>query len=206
MSKQQSSFDQAIALFDAANSEDPNQETVDGKVWPKELLYSHRMSDMLQRYAPDAGDAAKLAVRAQHIQRWKSRRDAYPMDRQGYLQWRTGLYKFHAETASELLAQAGYEQAFIDQVAQAVGKRALKVNPDSQLLEDVADLVFIEHYMLGFAAKHPEYDKDRWLVIIRKTWKKMSDQAQQFALSGAVKLPESLVPLIQEAVAGDQSA
>ena len=74
MSQQQSAFDKSIALIDAANSEDPNRETADGKDWPKELLYSHRMSDMLQRYAPDADEAMQLAIRAQHVQRWKSRR------------------------------------------------------------------------------------------------------------------------------------
>ena len=66
MSKQQSTFDKAMALLGAANSEDPNQETVHGKVWPKELLYSHRMSDMLVRYAPEADDTMKLAIHAQH--------------------------------------------------------------------------------------------------------------------------------------------
>lgn len=172
MSQHQPAFDHAIALIDAANAEDPNTESVAGKVWSKELLYSHRMSDMLQRYAPDADDAQKLAIRAQHIQRWKTPRDAYPMDRQGYLQWRTGLYKFHAETVGKLLACAGYAEDVIERVQQAVGKRALKVNPDTQLLEDVAALVFIEHYMLDFAAKHPEYDEAKWLDIIRKTWKK----------------------------------
>ncbi|MFA7097085.1 MAG: DUF4202 domain-containing protein [Gammaproteobacteria bacterium] len=201
MSQQSNLFEKAIALIDAANAEDPNQETdADGKVWPKELLYSHRMSEMLQRFAPDADDAQKLAIRAQHIQRWKSPRSAYPMNRQGYLQWRTGLYKFHADTAGELLAQAGYAEDFIERVKQAVGKRALKLNPDTQLLEDIADLVFIEHYMLDFAAKHPEYDEAKWLDIIRKTWKKMSDRAQQFALSGGIKLPEPLIPLIQKAI------
>ena len=75
------------------------------------------------------------------------------------------------------------------------------MNADTQLLEDVTDLVFIEHYLLEFATKHPEYDEEKWLDIIRKTWKKMSDNAQQFALSGQIKLPESLVPLIQKAVA-----
>lgn len=196
-------FERAIALIDSANSEDPNRETVDGKVWPKELLYSHRMSDMIERYAPDADDVARLAVRAQHIQRWKTPRSSYPDGRQGYLQWRTGLYKFHAETVGDLLAQAGYGEDFIERVKQAVGKRALKVNPDTQLLEDVTDLVFIEHYMLEFAAKHPEYDEAKWIDIVQKTWKKMSDQARQFALSGGIKLPEPLVPLIQKAVAGD---
>ncbi|MEK7303301.1 MAG: DUF4202 family protein [Pseudomonadota bacterium] len=92
----QQRFDNAKALIDAANSEDPNRETSAGKEWPKELLYSRRMSDMLERYASDADDAMKLAVRAQHIQRWKSPRSDYPMDRKGYHQWRAGLNKFHA--------------------------------------------------------------------------------------------------------------
>jgi len=201
MSQQQSAFEQSMALIDTANSEDPNKETADGKDWPKELLYSQRMSDMLERYTPDADDAMKLAIRAQHIQRWKSRRDAYPMDRIGYLQWRKDLYKIQAQTAADLLAQAGYGEDVTDRVKQAVAKKGIRDNPDTQLLEDVADLVFIEHYMLAFVGRHPDYDEGKWLDIVRKTWKKMSDRAQQFALSGGIKLPESLVPLIQKAVA-----
>lgn len=193
-------FAQAVALIDAANAEDPNKETADGREWPKELLYSQRMSDVLRRYAPEADETQQLAIRAQHIQRWKSPRSDYPMDRNGYLQWRTHLYKFHAETAASLLAQAGYGADVIERVRQAVGKRALKVNRDTQLLEDVAALTFIEHYMLEFAGKHPEYDEAKWLDIIRKTWKKMSERAQQFALAGGITLPAPLVPLIQKAL------
>ena len=198
----QSSYETAVALIDAANNEDPNQETAEGKTWPKEALYAHRMSDMLARYAPEADDAMKLAIRAQHIQRWKSPRDAYPMDRIGYLKWRKDLYKFHANTACELLKQAGYNDAVLQRVNDAIAKRNITTNPDTQLLEDVAGLVFIEHYMQAFADKHPEYDEEKWLDIIRKTWKKMSAHAQQFALSGSLKLPEPLVPLIQKAVGG----
>jgi len=196
----QKQFDIAIELIDAANSEDPNQVTIDDKEWPKELLYSHRMSDMLQRYLPDADEAQKLSVRAQHIQRWKSARNEYPMDRKGYHQWRTGLYTFHAETVAALLVKAGYDEDFITRVKQAVGKKSLKTNADTMLVEDIAGLVFIEHYMFDFAQKHPEYDEDKWIDIIRKTWRKMSDQAHQFALSGQIALPEPLVPLIQKAV------
>jgi len=198
---QPSFFAKAVELFDAANKEDPNQQTdAEGKVWPKELLYSHRMARMQEGFAPDADDAVKLAVRAQHIQRWKSPRSDYPMDRTGYLKWRTDLYKFHAQTAGELLAQAGYDEEFVERVKKAVGKKAIKSNPDTQMLEDVANLVFIEHYMLDFAGKHPEYDEDKWIDIIRKTWRKMSEQGQQFALTGKIKLPEPLLPLIQKAV------
>ncbi len=190
-----------LDLIDDANRQDPNEEMADGKTWPKELLYGQRMSDMIERFRPDADDEMKIAVRAQHIQRWKSPRSDYPMNRPGYLQWRTHLYKFHADTVGELMRQVGWPEESIERVKKAVGKRGIKINPDSQLLEDIADLVFLEHYMEAFVEKHPEYDEEKWLDIIRKTWKKMSEDAQQFALAGKIKLPEHLVPLIQKAVA-----
>jgi len=193
-------FDKAVSLMDAANSEDPNVEVVDGQEWPKELIYSHRMSDMLERFNPGADDVAKLAIRGQHIQRWKSPRDAYPMDRKGYHLWRTNLYTFHAETVAELMVEAGYDEESLQRVKQAVSKKSLKKNADTQLLEDIAGLVFIEHYMLAFAEKHPEYDEAKWIDIIRRTWRKMSADAHEFALAGNIKLPEPLVPLIQKSV------
>jgi hypothetical protein len=196
MSDQQERFERAIALFDAANAEDPNQD--EGQ--PKELLYAKRMSEMLGRFAPDASEAVQLAVRAQHIRRWTVPRSSYPMTKEGYYAWRTGLYKFHAETAGALMRQAGYDDAVIERVQAAVSKRGLKVNPETQLLEDVTDLVFIEHYMLGFAGSKPDYDEQKWLDIIRKTWRKMSDRAHAFATGGGLKLPEPLLPLILKAI------
>jgi len=193
----QKRFAATLAAFDVANAEDPNLD--EGQ--PKELLYAQRMSAMLARFAPNASEVARLAVRAQHIQRWQTPRASYPMDRQGYLQWRTGLYKFHAETAGRIMREAGYDEATIERVQAAVGKKALKVNPDTQLLEDVTDLVFLEHYLAGFAARHPDYDEAKWIEIIRKTWQKMSQAARDFVLAGEVSLPETLTPLILKAVA-----
>ncbi len=194
-----STFDKTLALIDAANGQDPNLVSADGREWPKELLYSNRMSDMLARYAPDAGDAIKLAIRSQHIQRWMSPRKAYPMDRIGYLKWRKDLYKIQANTVAELMVRAGYGDDMIERVKAAVSKSDIKGNPDTQLLEDVTDLVFIEHYLLEFVGKHPEYSEEKWIGIIQKTWRKMSEHAREFALSGHVGLPESLVPLIEKA-------
>ena len=191
-------FNKAIALFDAANAQDPNQD--EGQ--PKELLYAQRMTEMIGRFAPQASEVAQLAVRAQHIQRWTVPRSNYPLGKPGYFAWRTGLYRFHAETAGQLMAQAGYDEATIEQVKAAIGKQGIKTNPDTQLLEDVIGLVFIEHYMQGFAGQHPEYSEEKWLDIIRKTWKKMSDNAHAFATGGGIKLPEALVPLILKAVSG----
>jgi len=200
MPEEQSAYDKAVALIDAANREDPNQVTADDRNWPKELLYSERMSDMLERYRPDADNTMKLAIRAQHIERWKSPRNAYPMDRIGYLTWRKDLYKIQANTAAGLLGQAGFDDEAIERVRNAVAKKNIKGNPDTQLLEDVTDLVFLEHYILDFVSKHPDYSEEKWIGIIRKTWHKMSGNAHEFTLSGAVKLPESLVTLIHKAV------
>ena len=197
----QSIYQNAVSLMDEANRQDPNLEMVDGKQWPKELLYSQRMAEMLERYQPDADEVAKLAIRAQHIERWKSPRNAYPMDRSGYLKWRSDLYKFHAEGAIRLMEEAGYDQDSMDRVKKAVSKRGRKINADSQLLEDIAALVFIEYYMQPFVDKHPDYSEEKWIDIILKTWKKMSADAQAFALSGRIELPQALVPLIQKAVA-----
>jgi hypothetical protein len=196
----QQAFDHVVTLMDAANSEDPNIEIAEDKEWPKELLYSHRMAEMLARYKPDADEVINLAIRGQHIQRWKSPRDAYPMDRKGYHQWRTQLYTFHANAVAELMEKSGFDEESLERVRQAVGKKGIKTNTDTQMLEDVAGLVFIEHYMLAFAEKHPEYDEEKWLDIIRKTWRKMSADAHAFALSGKLNLPEPLIPLIQKAV------
>jgi hypothetical protein len=193
-------YQAAIAAFDRANAQDPNKEMFDGKEYPKELLYAQRMTDMQERFAPGASEAVKLAVRAQHIQRWKSPRSDFPMDKPGYMLWRTNLYKFHAETAGNLMKEAGYDDEMVARVKTIVGKKELKTNPETQLMEDVADLVFIEHYMLAFAGQHPDYDEAKWIVIIKKTWNKMSSSAHEFALAGKIRLPEALVPLILKAV------
>jgi len=199
--EQTKKFQKAIELYDAANKLDPNKELDNGVEAPKELLYSHRMLDMLSRYLPEADDVAKLSVAAQHIERWKSPRSDYPMNRKGYHLWRSNLYKFHADTAAKLLEEAGYDDEFIERVKLAIGKKNLKTNKDTQILEDVAALTFIEHYMMTMYNNFPQYDEEKWIDIIIRTWKKMTPAAHEFALSGNVKLPEDLVPVIQKALA-----
>lgn len=190
-------FARAIALIDAANSEDPRRE--EGE--PKELRYAKRMSAMLDRLAPQASSAVRLAVRAQHIRRWEVPRERFPLTREGYHAWRTRLYAFHAETVGALLREAGVDAETIHRVQQAVAKRGLRNNPETQLLEDVAALVFLEHYLDDFYHAKPDYDEAKWLEILRKTWRKLSPAAQRFVLAGDIHLPVALVPLIHRAVA-----
>jgi len=196
-----SRYEQTVELIDHANSQDPNiEKDYDGSDIAKELLYGRRMADMIERFAPDADEVQKLSVRAQHIERWKSPRSDYPMDKKGYHLWRTKLYSFHAQKLADLMKQSGYGEEESNRALLAVGKKKLKSNADTQMLENIAALTFIEHYMLNFAGKHPEYSEEKWIEIIIKTWRKMSEDAQQFALDGNIKLPEPLIPLIQKAL------
>ena len=93
-----------------------------------------------------------------------------------------------------------YDAESIERVMAAVGKKGIKANAETQLLEDVTDLVFLEHYLAGFAAQHPDYDEEKWIGILRKTWQKMSAEARAFVLAGEVSLPETARPLILKAV------
>lgn len=193
-------FQQAIAKFDAANAQDPNQEIFDGKSYPKELLYAQRMTAMLEQFAPDATEAVQLAVRCQHICRWKSPRNAYPMDGVGYKQWRTDLYKFHGETAGAIMREVGYDDEMIARVQALLRKEKLKVNPETQMLEDVVDLVFLQHYLADFVSKYSHYEEEKLLGILRKTWRKMSDNGHAAALK--LDYTPEILAVIQKALAG----
>jgi hypothetical protein len=186
----------AIAAFDAANAADPNREAAAGTTQPRELLYARRMSDWLEQLAPDAPESLRLAVRCQHLCRWTVPRASYPEGRDGYLRWRADLKRFHAEKAGELLRAVGYDEGTIGRVQALVRKERFKTDPEAQLLEDVACLVFLEHYFAPFAAQHPE---EKILNILRKTWSKMSARGQQAALR--LELAPAERSLVEKALA-----
>lgn len=193
-----------IAAIDAANSEDPVRETdsdAGGEV-PRALLYGQRMSRMLEEFAPGSGELARIAVRAQHIRRWTVPRGDYPEGRQGYRRWRTDLARYHAEVTGGLMAENGYSAEEIAHVGKLQRKEGLKSDPEAQLLEDVACLVFLRHYLADFVAAHGhKYDEAKLLGIIRKTWKKMSEAARGAALEQP--LPESIKPVVLKALEDD---
>lgn len=172
-------FLNASAWIDAENEADPNSEIYEEITYPKELLYSDRMYERLMSFEPNASEAVQIAAKAQHICRWKVARESYPMDRVGYLKWREDLKKFHAKTTAEILKKAGYDDAFIDRVSFLIEKKLLKKDEETQLLEDVICLVFLEFYLDPFVHKH---DDEKLKNIILKTWNKMSDKGQQEAL------------------------
>lgn len=172
-------FLKASAWIDAENAQDPNIETDQNTAFPKELLYSKRMYEKLMQFEPEASEEIQIASKAQHICRWKVARESYPMDRIGYLKWREELKKFHAKTTAEILQKAHYDQTFIDRVSFLIEKKLLKKDHETQLLEDVICLVFLDYYLDPFVHKH---DEEKLKNIIKKTWDKMSEKGHQEAL------------------------
>lgn len=188
-------FQNASIAIDAENAQDPNFEIDQSKSFPKELLYSNRMYQKLMDFYPEASEAIQIAAKAQHICRWKMPRESYPMDRVGYLKWREDLKKFHAKTTAEILEKAGYPSEFIARVCFLIEKKLLKKDAETQLLEDVICLVFLEFYLEDFVQKH---DTEKLKNIILKTWNKMSEKGQQEALK--INFSNSNLALIKEAL------
>ena len=187
----------AIARIDAANAEDPNREFVDGAARPKEVVYAERMTGWLEKLAPEASEALRIAARAQHIERWTMPRAEFPDGREGYLRWRTTLAKFHAERTAGIIAEAGYDEAVIDRVKGLLRKHRLKTDPEVQTLEDVACLVFLESYFADFSKKH---DEAKVIGILQKTWAKMSPRGHDAAL--ALDMPAEARALVEKALSG----
>lgn len=186
----------ALDEFDRINAADPRRDRAGGEEHPKELLYARRMSDTLARLEPVASEELRLAVRAQHIARWQIPRGTFPNGRQGYKQWRTRLMDHHAALATEVMRRVGYGEETIARVTQLLRKQGLKRDAEVQTLEDVACLVFLEHYFDEFAAQH---DDDKLVDILRKTWAKMSERGREAAL--ALELGARELRLVERALA-----
>src|SRR2546423_14169899 len=90
-------FKFAMEKIDAAHAEDPERSAWEGADYPSELLYAQRMTYWLGRLNPAASEELQLAVRCQHLRRWRIPRGQFPMTRAGYHQWRTTLARFHAD-------------------------------------------------------------------------------------------------------------
>lgn len=190
-----SRFLHAVRLIDQANAQDPEWETWQGEGYPRTYLYGLRMTRWLTQLEPKAPEEAFLAARAQHTCRWLVPRRSYPPGRLGYLKWRTSLYQLHADKAAQLLKTAGYDQAAIACVRRILLKQGLKRDPQVQLVEDCACLVFLEYYFAPFAK---DYSEDKIVEIVAKTWRKMSDKARQAALG--LDLGEREAALVRRAL------
>lgn len=189
--------DRARSLIDTAHAADPAR-TPDGR--PAELIYADRMEAWVAKLAPAASSLLRLAARCQHLERWSVPRASFPEGKAGYLNWRRSLYTKQAERARELLLAAGVSADEAAEVAVWVSKTGLKTNPGTQALEDAAVLVFLENEIGAFAAQHADYPREKFVDILKKTWRKLSPVAQHAALG--LDLPPAIADLVHSALEG----
>ncbi len=192
-----SPYERARELIDEAHAAD-QRRTADGKA--EELVYADRMEAWVAKLVPNGPAVLRLAARCQHLERWSVPRTDYPEGKVGYLMWRRFLYTKQADRAQELLLKAGVSEAEAAEVATWVSKTGLKINAGTQALEDAACLVFLENEIADFAQEHADYPREKFVDIIRKTWRKMSPAAQAEALK--LELPAGIAALVGEAVGG----
>lgn len=152
---------------------------IDGKDVPYELHYAQKMTKYLEKRDPSAPEVLRLAIRAQHFRRWEIARDSYPMNKQGYHAWRTYLKKRQAEMASQICLDCGYSEEDAMRVSSMIRKENMKKDEETQVLEDVACLVFLDDQFEEFEKEH---DEDKIVNILKKTWGKMSEQGHELAL------------------------
>ncbi len=169
-------YEAACEAVDQANAGDPRQAEARGRSWPQEALYSRRMVEWARRLAPEASEELLLAVRAQHVRRWTLPRSSFPEGRAGYLSWREKLKKFHAETLGGIMKEAGYGGGSIGRAQGLILRKNLSPDPEGQVLEDAACLVFLEHELAAFAGKT---EPEKVVDILKKTWEKMSARARE---------------------------
>ena len=173
------SYEKALTLIDDAHAQDTKTILVDGKEIPYELHYARKMSHYLSLRCPEASQTLRLAIRSQHFRRWEVKRDSYPMTRAGYHSWRTFLNKRQAEQASQICKDAGYSDEDAERVARLIRKEGMKTDEETQILEDVACLVFLDDQFGDFEKEHSE---EKIIGILKKTWAKMSDHGHELAL------------------------
>lgn len=187
----------ALKLIDEAHAQDPKKIEVDGKEQPYELHYSQKMSNYLEKRNPSAPDTLRLAIRAQHFRRWEIPRDSYAMNKVGYHAWRTYLKKRQADMASKICLDCGYSEDDAARVAHLIKKEDLKKDDETQTLEDVACLVFLDDQFEEFEKQH---DEEKIVKILQKTWGKMSEKGHELALT--LPMSERCKDLINKALAG----
>ncbi|PXX93424.1 DUF4202 domain-containing protein [Marinobacter vulgaris] len=191
----------ALDKIDTANLADPNTEQWDGESLPKEYAYSQHMTRWLFELEPQPSGRMQIACRAQHIERWTMPRRDFPEGRKAYYEWRQACGRMHGRRAAEIMAECGYPQAECERVETILTKRELRRDEDTQLLEDVACMVFLERYFADFYEQNADYDREKWLRIVRRTWGKMSPRGHEAALKLAEGMPAHLLALLQEALA-----
>jgi len=186
---------QAFQAFDDYNKQDPHTFIWDSLTYPQEYFLALKLYEWVLKLNPGADEELLLASRSQHIGRWEIPRESYPDGREAYLRWRKDLALLHAEKASAIMQEIGYNDEQIARVRQIILKQKIKVDADVQTMENALCLVFLEFQYEEF---YPKHSPEKVVNILRKSLLKMDSHGHQFAL--ALSFSEQGLAYIQEAL------
>lgn len=168
----------------------------------REMTYACKMSHWLLQLEPAPSPELRIAVRAQHLERWHWPRSEFPDGRAGYLAWRGHAAMQQARVVSTIVREQCpgiMGESVADRVGALVTKAHLVDDCDTQTLEDCACLVFLEFELERFRCGR---GKDKDLVrILARSLGKMSPGARELALeigltdAGRTKVHEALARL-----------
>ncbi|KAK6502280.1 hypothetical protein TWF506_002863 [Arthrobotrys conoides] len=190
-------FLRAKEIIDDAHREDPSGQ---------EIIYADNVENYLRiLVAPEEPTNVQIiAARCQHLRRFLHPRSTYPDGKPGYLRWRRDLYTIQANYSTTLLSPLSLPETELEEISAAVAKKDLliksKVHPTTVLLEDAAVLVFLSNEVEGFKKQHEEYDEEKWVGIVKKTWRKLSDRGKEEAGKLLPGLEEGLRAVVERVV------
>ncbi|MEM7091972.1 MAG: DUF4202 domain-containing protein [Actinomycetota bacterium] len=178
--------------IDSANAQDPSSLPAG----PTALVQGRLASEWLSKLDATAGPELAVASRAHHLRRWELARADYSEGRSGYLTWRRENKAHQAASAATILEHHGWPPESIDRVGDLLRRTRLRSDAETQALEDVACLVFLETQFSDMVART---EHEHMVSIVTKTLRKMSVEA--IALAGTLPLDEGGQRVIADAVA-----
>lgn len=186
-------LEQALREFDEINLLDPRIQMVQSLTYPRELIFSRRVSSWVDKLNASASEPVQLAARAHTLKRWEIPRDRYTKDTAGYHEWRNATAAHAAAAAAKVLQRIGYPDEVVQRVGQLITQARFPANPDAQLLEDADCLTFLEFKLTDYL---DQWDEQKVLRILLGTWGKMSPEARRAALG--LSLDPQTMKLLKE--------
>ncbi|KAJ1530099.1 hypothetical protein HK096_008426, partial [Nowakowskiella sp. JEL0078] len=107
-------FTKTLESFVSVHKTDPSLSISDSSLTASET-YHARLVDYVKllSYPGSASEGLLLAACSQHIKRyllkWTVPRNSYPDGLAGYKKWRAGLNKLHANEATKIMQECGYD-------------------------------------------------------------------------------------------------
>eukprot|EP00775_Hariotina_reticulata_P002487 gene2487-2790_t len=175
-SSERPKLDKAIALIDAANSEDPSRVQVDGESAPYRVAYSRWLTDWVKRVDPKASDELLILARGKSIQSWKLsdiKRDDYAPNTPGQRQWEVDRKKWLAQRLLDVVKEAGYDESTQLLIEDVMMSRNLPDPRDIRKYDLIGVFGMVNYRTLAAVCMLQTLDDAEALLFLEKNFEEM---------------------------------